>query len=271
MENFYNGSLVDNIPQKPWPLCCSTWVRSCALDDFALDMDGNIVTGFDNEGSLHQITIQDIPQYHDYLWEDSAATGLHPYWALDASNGYMFDSPPTLSSAGDPLPFCSGATLGRTQTLTEPNTLTICPRALTNEYDSLNLGSGTPKIGTFISAVFSMSATPFHETVYLIGRSEKTPDSSYLWQNYQATLEKRQDEHPDFMDYDTKTLENEDGLIYGQLARRNPENYVWMCVGYWYFMVLMRRSWSQEMELPPWAGRIYPQEVIKWQQYELQI
>lgn len=180
INRFYSGEGIDRRPETPWLFCDSTWARPRSRHDVAQGADGNDITMTDDSGVMNPVAIENLPQYEDFLWIADDSTGtmterddLIPYWMDITSGGYVFDSRP---EEGQSSNFCSGATYGGTQTLTSPNTVTICPVAFTDTSHPATMGEKVPAKRMSISMVIPRGATFFHETVHLVVGSDETPD-----------------------------------------------------------------------------------------------
>ncbi|CAI7576812.1 unnamed protein product [Penicillium pancosmium] len=195
----------------PWLFCDSSWLEQKPRTDKI-------------EECGEEVEIQDSEEYGSQLKADKS---LVPYYSSDLDQ-YIIDQ--VYGEGG----LCgSSGELGVTQGLTDPSTVTLCPRAFTRTGVETNFGVDAQ--GKKLSDVLSKSATLFHELFHLVIGSDDTIDATYDL----GTLFKHIGKPytiPTKSEWDGQrnALKNLDRKTNAMLVRTNPETWVFFCTDYWY-------------------------------------
>jgi hypothetical protein len=113
------------------------------------------------------VEIQDSAKYGPQLEADESSV---PYYSSDLDQ-YVVDQ-----VWGEEGICASSRELGVTQGLTDPSTVTLCPRAFTRTGVETNFGVDAQ--GKKLRDVLSKSATLFHELFHLVIGSDDTIDAT---------------------------------------------------------------------------------------------
>ncbi|RHZ46088.1 uncharacterized protein CDV56_104539 [Aspergillus thermomutatus] len=222
-KNFLDGTST-RLARTPHLYCNDKWLKKLSRSDAAWDTsrDETIMKVNPEDGSMVPMTIEEVPLYQNYLWEKKnnllVRNKLVPYWSDDLLE-YIFD----IGYGSKSYCTTSNKNMGATQQQTNPNTITLCPSTFTNHDGVDGLGSATPKAGLSIMKVLPRSATLYHELFHLVLGNDETPDITSPKDSWtkQQTMLKNPTTIP--RDYDETNA---------QLIRRNPESYMFFCVGY---------------------------------------
>jgi hypothetical protein len=138
----------------PWLFCDSSWLEQKSRTDKIEECD-------------EEVEIQNSEEYGSQL---KAAKILVPYWSSDLDQ-YIIDQ-----AYGEGGLCGASGELGVTQGVTEPKTVTLCPRAFTRT--DVQTDFGVDAQGKKLSDVLSKSATLFHELFHLVLGNDDTIDAT---------------------------------------------------------------------------------------------